>query len=175
MAVVLIATPAHAEANSFATIEQANAYNESHLYGEEWAEADDTTKAKALITATRLIVDAFHSIGWSGTPTHSSVQALPFPRVGLFTRNGWTIDSMTIPFELVQATSEMARRLIVAGSMPENDAEGIKSVKAGPVDVEFQPSYGKKSQLPDAVWAMISFLAQNPSSGGGITVPLVRV
>jgi hypothetical protein len=172
---VLDVTIGGSSANSFATVEQANAYFSNHLYGEFWEDEEPDTKARALITATRLIVEAFMRVGWQGF-VMSAVQRLPFPRYGLLTVEGYAISSGIIPTVLVEATAEYAGKLIQAGQMPDapSATEGIKKLSVGPIDVEWSESVPTSpTELPETVYAMISFLAARPYSK--YTVPLVRV
>jgi hypothetical protein len=175
MAIVLDATPAGSSSNSFATVEQANAYFSGHLYGEFWDDLEPDTKNRALITATRLIIRAFQRVGWQGWLTNT-VQSLPLPRVGMYDAERNLIISTVIPVPLVEATAEYAGRLAQAGRMPDDpsDTEGIKSVKAGSVSIDyFESGPSSPTDLPDAVHAMISFLSAQPSMGR-TSVPLVR-
>jgi hypothetical protein len=68
-------------------------------------------------------------------------QVLCWPRVGMFTRNGTPIDSMVLPFELRAAQCEYARQAATTDLTADNEAakQGLKSVKAGSVAVEFHP------------------------------------
>lgn len=181
MAVVLDATVGGANANSFTTVAYADAYHENQLYSEAWTAApipDNATKARALITATQLIVNAINADAWSGWPANP-VQRLPVPRSGMLYPNGAVIPNTVIPNQLQDATSEMARRLLEAGMLPdtpsdtESQAVGLKKLKAGPIEMEFDQSGGEFStDLPDAVFAMISFMfTRGPRSS---TIPLVR-
>jgi hypothetical protein len=173
MALVLIATPGASNANSFATLAQFQTYMESRLYGDAWEDYDDDVVLKALITATRLIAEYFNRVGWQGFVV-SSTQALPMPRSGMLYPNGWPIPSSIIPQQLVDATSELAFRLIEAGAMPDDPSEtaGLKSLLAGPVKLEFTEDSGTVTvELPERIMNMIAFLGVNSSRH---TVPLQR-
>jgi len=63
MALVLNATPGAADANSYATVADADAYHEGHLYASAWTSASNTTKEQALVMATRWL-DA--QVRWAG-------------------------------------------------------------------------------------------------------------
>lgn len=174
MAVVLDATPGSASANSFATLAEADGYHAGHLYADVWDDADPDQKTRALITATRLIVAGVDWLGWPA----STAQVLPFPRSGLRTRSGAAIASTVIPLELAYATAEYARQLIAAGAMPTapSDTVGLKKVKAGSVEIEFDGALtaGSDGRLPVDVLGMIAFLAAS-ASPGRTSVPLERV
>lgn len=172
------ATPGSTTANSFTTVEKATTYNALHLYGSAWAaEAVTAKKENALILATRLIIEAVQN-RWAGVPS-STTQALPFPRMGVYTPlgNGF-YDRTIIPAMLENATAEYARRLLEDEELP--DAEGvaeslgIESLKAGPVSIKFRDGVDAEGKiaLPAEVLRMIRPLLSaihSPTS-----VPLVR-
>jgi hypothetical protein len=74
MAIVIDATKGGAAANSYATIEEADAYLEAQYGAEEWADLTPDNKAKLLVTATRMI-DGLSTLYGSLDPA----QALNFP------------------------------------------------------------------------------------------------
>lgn len=178
MPVVLIATPGAPDANSFCDLATANAHFAGMLYADDWTDAEvtDDTRNRALITATLLIVVAIAD-GWGGWPA-STTQALPMPRTGLRSRLNAAIPSTVIPLELAHATAEYARQLISAGAMPSapSDTAGLKKVKAGPVEIEFDGSAsgGSDGRLPMDIYAMFGFLVE-AWSRNRTCVPLERV
>jgi hypothetical protein len=136
MPLTLVETPGAANANTYATLAEANAYNDSRLHVDDWTTATDEQKKAGLIDAARLI-DA--SFVWTGTAA-DGVQSLTWPRTGMLTRNGFPIAATVIPQQLKDAQSELARQLVSADRTSDNDADklGIAEVKAGPVDVTFR-------------------------------------
>lgn len=175
MAVTLDATPGSASANSYATLAEANAYHESHLYGSVWTAAADALKTNALITATRLLDE---NVVWVGWPT-SAGQALGWPRAGGLQRSGYAIQSGEIPVALKNATAEFARLLIDAGAMPNSGGDipvGLKRIKAGSVELEYDPALtgGSEDALPVPVLLMIGFLIEARSQNQ-LNTPLVRM
>lgn len=132
----LTATPGDPAANSYATVEEADAYNEDRAGGEAWADVDDDAKARSLILATSLL-DLLPG-AWTGTATLAT-QALGWPRTGMKNRNGYLIDPMTIPTILKNATSEMARITSQGERTDDDDVTnlGISSISAGPVSISF--------------------------------------
>jgi hypothetical protein len=66
--------------NSYASIAEANYYFNDRLDATTWDNANDLTKAKALVSATRMI-DGESFVGIASSAT----QALSFPRKGSFT------------------------------------------------------------------------------------------
>ena len=176
MAAVINATPGSPTANSFTTIAFADAWNDAQLYSDDWASANEETKTKALITATRLIRDSVPFDGWQGFAV-SSTQALPLPRSGMLSRTGYALPNTLIPVDLESATSELARQLVTAGALPSvpGDTAGLKRIKAGSVELEFDSTQGSfgTTELPDDIFNMISYLLVY-GARGGINVPLVR-
>jgi len=131
-----------AGANSYASVEYANAYHSSrgNALWTETSTSPDQGKAAALIRATQAI-DATYRHRWPGSRTDGRDQALAWPRTGVEDSEGDAIASDEIPTELKDAVCEAAlRELIEAGSMiPDLDYGGaIKRVKAGTAEVEFQ-------------------------------------
>lgn len=148
MSLTLVTTVGAADANSYATVDEADAYNASRVFATEWADLDTDVKLAALMSAARLLDDAFV---WTGTAV-DAVQALTWPRVGMLTRNGFAIGTTTIPTELKNAQSELARQLNAADRMADSDAEkqGISSLRAGSVAVTFKQTSGSTLELQDA-------------------------
>jgi hypothetical protein len=172
MAVTLIATPGSPAANSFEDVAGADAYLAGLLYAEAWTMASADEKAQALITFSR----ALARLAWDGWPV-SSTQALPFPRAGLYDKNGWyPVDSTTIPAALKAATAEGARALLEAGQLPSTplDTAGLKRIAAGPVTIEFTESGAPQPEwVPDEVFQLVGqwLAGYRP---GGLQARLVR-
>ena len=119
MAVEIDATPAGAQANSYCTLAEAEAYHETRLHNTAWTAADDATKKKALIWATRLLDE---QIEWEGFATHFDTQVLQWPRMALYYPGydnvydmlGRAIGEDEIPQRLKNAQAELALYLISA-------------------------------------------------------------
>jgi hypothetical protein len=153
MAATIDATPGSADANSYATVAQGDTYHEGRSHASTWEDADEEDKIRALITATRLLDQQFD---WNGTVV-DGVQALLWPRIGVYGLNGYLLDAVSIPKPLREATAEYARLLIEEDRTLDSETAlaGIKRVKAGPVDVEFKDSLPLSQPLPDAIVSMI--------------------
>lgn len=149
----LIATAGASDANTYATLAQANAYHEAHVHGEAWRTALTETKQRALLTATRLLDQ--HVI-WNGTATSSS-QALLWPRTGLLDAKGYTLSASAIPTFLADACAELARQILTEDRTADSDVEakGLTSLTVGPIAMTFKSAVAGKV-LPDAVWYLIS-------------------
>lgn len=160
MPLTLITTPGAADANSYADLDEAAAYNESRLYADAWADFDN--KEAALIMATRLL-DGL--VIWTGAAA-SATQSLCWPRSGMLSRNGFAIPNDEIPTELKEACAEYARQLTVKDFSADDDVivSGIQSLRAGSVSLSFKdrsadaqkliglyPDVTSLRNIPDAV------------------------
>ncbi len=172
MAITLVETPGGASANTYATLVEAKTFLTARLGTDDWDNADDDTRSTALAQAAWLL-DAVYSrnaivdgklygqnftnviLGWTGTAT-DAVQALCWPRNGMFTRNGFAIANTIIPQELKNAQAEFARQLITKDTSVDNDVkvQGINSIKAGPVSLSFNKDIDIKT-VPDVVMYLL--------------------
>ena len=166
----LVATAGAANANSFCTVAEATAYNDSHLYSSAWENAENDQKIIACIWATRILDSNY---AWKGIIA-SSTQALQWPRYGVLDRNNqFYLSSTTIPQFLINATAELARLLIEKDRLAEIDDQvsGIKAVTADVVSVQFSTDLqDKKKIVPDSVYMLISWYLE----GSKYSIPLVR-
>lgn len=171
MAVTIEATPGSPDANSYATIEEADAYFATRIKGETWSEASEDEKAAGLITATRILdslsvahrrlirngTTQYNLVGrqWTGAPAMDD-QVLAWPRSGMRSRIGRAIPADIIPKELKEATSELAWQLYLSDRTLDSEAvvQGISSVTAGSVSVSFKENIEAKI-LPDIVMSLM--------------------
>lgn len=185
MAVTLVATPGDPNANSYATVARADAIAETRLFGATWADTSETdqepTKSQALISATAEL----DTLPWLGVKTDPD-QPLEWPRTGVVDRNGNPIPDDVIPRAVELATIELALRRVKLGD-PEakNDSEGIKKLKAGTIEVEFDVSKNRLSNgttvvpltlIPETVLTLIRHLtAWNTEVSNPSMMPLKNV
>jgi hypothetical protein len=147
----LVTTPGASDANSYASLAEADAYFAARLRSTSWTDASDADQEAALIEAAR-ILDAI--VEWTGGAV-DDVQVLMWPRTGMATRRGFPIPtsgSTSIPTELKQAQYELAIRLLEEDVKADNEisVEGITRLKAGPVELSFKDTIARKV-LPDFV------------------------
>jgi hypothetical protein len=125
------------DANSYADVADADSYFDGHLYATAWTGASTSSKAAALVMATRLI-DAEYQ--FNGFKAHDG-QALQWPRekcpdpdASLVSVSvlGWVGDNFVepdlVPAAVVRATCEMARELLIADRTASPAGEGLDSV-----------------------------------------------
>lgn len=144
----LVTTSGAADANSYATAADLAAYVLTRPFVPAWyATGTDATKEAALRMAARLLDSLFD---WTGSAVDAT-QALTWPRNGMFTRNGFAIETTTIPTALKEAQCEFALMLAAGDRLADNDAlkQGITSVKAGSVAVTFKDTDESSSEAVD--------------------------
>lgn len=167
---VIDATVAGANANSYETYAEANAYFDGRIpLSPPWITSGQEAY---LITATRLIDSCMSPVKtlivgkdgrsyyrisrtWTGTPA-TTTQRLAWPRIGMFDQNGNPIDPATIPQALKDAESEFAGQLLKGDRSLDNDVivQGLTSVKAGSVALTFKDQI-MPQVMPDAVLNMM--------------------
>lgn len=148
------------DANSYADVNDGNAYHDGHLYASAWTAATDDQKAVALVMATRLIDAEFQ---FNGTRTNA-VQGLQWPRArcpepdaihvplqALLPIPSDFVRFDSVPKAVVQATCEMARELLISDRTAAPPGEGLKYYN----DAGIQAGYDKTDRRP-----VISHVAQ---------------
>lgn len=155
------------DVNAYSDVDDADTYFEDHINASDWTSATEENKEKALVTATRI----FDRLPLLGQKTDSD-QDLQFPRTGLTYLDGTAVDSASVPQLVIETIYELAKYLLSdpASANTFGETGNIKSVKAGPVTVEFLGS-GRTLSLPENIYKMVDvFLATRASSSlSGIT------
>src|ERR1022692_502714 len=125
------------DANSYAIVADADSYFEGHLYASAWTAATATTKAAALVMATRLVDSQYQ---FNGFRAHDA-QALQWPRErcpdpdwNLVTSTTMShvltnfVPSTAVPQGVAAAVCDMAREILSAGRKAPPAGEGVESV-----------------------------------------------
>lgn len=165
----LIATPGAVDANSYATLDEANAFHEATLNAGVWATASIATKEIALQWATRLLDE---QVDWVGEIV-SADQALRWPRFDVYSRDGILLESDSIPMFLKNATAELAKQLIASDRTAESSSTGIAELTVDVIKVVFDKTE-KKAVLPPAVYAMVKAYGMASDGSGFSTAKLIR-
>lgn len=132
----LIVTPGADDADSYVTLADAGAYATAKGLTFPVAGGATTAAEQALRRATTA-VDAVYGPRFPGAPA-SVTQALEWPRSGV-TFRGEDVPDDEIPRQIVNATIEAAvRELAEPGSMNPDQERRLKSLKAGPVELEWE-------------------------------------
>jgi hypothetical protein len=167
----IVATSGAANANSYETLVEAEAYFATRLPLAGWENADD--KSVLLIMGTRVLDAIARPLRrfvpaqgggtayyitrrtWTGAPA-TTTQKLAWPRTGMYDANGNAIASNVIPQDLKDAESELAGQLGTSDRTLENDVivQGITSIKAGSVALTFKDMIEARVS-PDAVWDLM--------------------
>ena len=170
------------DANSYADVDDGNAYHDGHLYATAWTGASDDQKAVALVMASRLIDAEFQ---FNGTRTNA-VQGMQWPRARCPEPDAihvplqvlLPIPSDFVPFDIVpkavvQATCEMARELLIADRTTAPPGEGLKYYN----DAGKQTGYDKTDRrqvLSQVAQVMLAKYGSQISAHSGV-VRLQRV
>lgn len=137
---VLITTVGAANANSYASYAEYQAYWGARLFNTAPLAASQAVAESGMLWAERLLDSIFR---WRGLAV-DGVQALAWPRTGLLTPNGFPINATTIPVQLKNAQCEYAG-ILLSGDRTADDPNlkvlgsttGITEIKAGPVLLKF--------------------------------------
>lgn len=122
--------------NSYATIATADTYLGDAARALAWSGLSTSEKARALISATRLLDKQC----WQGVKTNASpTQTMQWPRTGVMRADGTTVDPATVPLEIIDGMIELAFDLSQDTSLEgsSSTASNIRRAKAGSAEVEF--------------------------------------
>jgi hypothetical protein len=137
------------DANAYASAADGDAYHDGHLYATAWTAATLANKEKALVMATRLIDGQYQFNGVKANET----QALQWPRAGCRDPDveGDWVWADVVPNAVRDATSELARELLIVDRTGAPVGEGVRYTVDGTVQV----GYDKRDRRP-----IISHVAQ---------------
>ncbi len=150
----LVETVGGASSNTYATQADGDQWDFNRpAANTDWSGATSDGKDAALLFAT-VMMDSL--IEWRGGITTPATQVLLWPRQGLIYRYGLAVPTNVIPQEIKNVQSEFARQLITANRTEDSEIEtlGIRRIKAGPVELEFDSDVALK-MLPDLVKNLI--------------------
>lgn len=173
MALTLNATAGSATANSYATVAEADAYHERRRYADTWNESEAPARIQALVWATQLLDERFT---WTGAIS-SQTQALSWPRVSAYDRNGRLLATDAIPQILKDATAELARLLLDSDRTAdaESDSGAITALEMGPMKVTYASGVvSSVDVIPSTVVAMLAPIGSYSAAPGGGAVSMRR-
>jgi hypothetical protein len=115
--------------NSYSDVAEADAYFADRLDSSKWLEANNSTKEKALVTATMLL----DNLSWVGIAVSES-QTLAFPRQGAYydPKLGREVTLEGIPQRVLRATHELALHLLNNPSILDSQTV-IKDIAVGTI------------------------------------------
>jgi hypothetical protein len=175
----LDATVGGANANSWGTVAEAEAYFATRLFSTVWTSLSADDKPIALIAGTRAIqskvtedwtkanllgdgtkrilteltTDENCNVVWTGEPT-DAIQALLWPRIGMKTPTGFDLASDVIPQRLKEFQFEVSLKLAEADRTNENaaTAQGLQSLTAGPVSLGWKDTAPNPLTFPNVLF-----------------------
>jgi len=151
----LIATVGASDANSYVTLEEAEAYFENRLHAEDWETL--LTKESALVTASSML-DWY--VRWKGYRS-STTQSMQWPRTNAIRRDGSVIDTSIIPPEVKVAVYELALSSIEEDRTSDDPMAGLEQIKAGTLMIKADNGDLDSTAItaiPDKVWKILSDL-----------------
>lgn len=123
------------DANSYLSVEDADAYHESVTRSADWSSAALATKHNALIVATQYL-DARYGGKWRGFRWLAE-QSLSWPRSMAYDDDGYAHDDDALPQRLKDATAELALRVVLGdellGPVTSPGQVTEESVTVGPI------------------------------------------
>ena len=129
-----------ANAESYSSVAEADAYHTAHDTGATWLNVSTTTSDKeaALRRATQYIEARWRRL-WSGRRANQS-QALAWPRLEVYDADEYAVESATVPQQVKDACSILAAAALDDGDLLATlDAgSGNKSestIKVGPIQI----------------------------------------
>ena len=164
-----------ADANSYASVADGDAYFDGHLYATQWTAAPTANKEKALVFATRLI-DAERQ--FNGVKT-TAVQGLQWPRsncpdpdAASESGSPAVLAEDKVPPAVVKAACELARELLIQDRTTAPPGEGISSTWTDTAGTK----YLKSDKRPVLSYLVQSLLVKYSASvrRGSPVVRLVR-
>jgi hypothetical protein len=163
-----------ADANSYATHAEGDAYHEGHVAATDWTAATDAQKEAALVMATRAIDSLFRFDGWKRT----AEQALQWPRMRCpdvaHAGGADYLAEDVVPVALRDSACELARQFLAEDRTGDAEGIGLRSLSIeGALRMVFDP-LRPKPVVPQFVQAMLARVATYQGRRSG-SVPLIRV
>lgn len=141
----------------YATVDDANAYMTGNFNNGTWFDAttDAETKARLLVTATRIL----ERQKWKGTASGLSGQLLAWPRTGTGVA-GVTDDE--VPEDIEFACVELANLILDGNDVETNVQPGVQTIqsfKAGSVAISYfrdaESPFTKNARFPTVVQELV--------------------
>ena len=181
MALVLNNTPLDPTCNSYASIAEGDEYVATRVQvtasRTAWAALTADDKAMYLINASRALDSFFDWVG----DRYSRDQGLKWPRANAYV-DGWLLDNITFPRQVIEATIEMAVwSMENSGATVVTGNAQFDSIEVGPINIDFNESSGlpARTYFPDVIVMLLKGFgnANNPdvpSAGRMRIATLVR-
>ena len=156
-----------ADANSYVSLVEANAYFLDRAHSEPWE--DEEYQTQSLITASS-IIDWY--VTWKGARV-TGTQSMDWPRSDVLDKVGELYPEDVIPNDVKTAVYEMALSSLEADRTADGDLAGLAEVKAGSLMIKTDDGMynTQPDTIPDKIWKILAGLTTK--SGIGV-VRLVR-
>lgn len=157
-----------ANANAYANAADGDAYHEGHLYASAWTAASAGNKDAALVMATRLIDGQYQFNGVKA----NEAQALQWPRRQCRIPDYEDeLPADVVPKAVIEATCELARKLLVVDRTAAPPGEGLKYENVGPNQTGYDKSDKRPviSQVAQAMLAKLGSLLKSRSGAVRLT------
>lgn len=172
MALIVEDGAGRADAESFASVAEADTYHAARGQGDAWDAADD--KEVALRLATDYLEQAFRG-RWLSFRT-TAAQRLSWPRAWVtlpdapYGYGSWAafVPNNVVPLEVKQACMELALRTLSGPLAPDLTRTTVME-KVGPIEVQYNRSAPAFTQLRSIEMLLAPFL-----TNAGASVKLVR-
>ena len=162
----LNATLGASDANSYVTLEEADAYFEDRMHSSAW---DTAENPEALLITASQMLDWY--IKWKGSKSTAS-QFMQWPRSGAIRSDGTEIDDDVLPPEVKIAVFEQAFANIEADRTLEDPLAGIGKLKAGSLAIEAGPEKPNQTNAKPVANQVYNILKDLYNSG--VVVRLLR-
>jgi hypothetical protein len=149
--------------DTYSTVAEADAYLAGYFSASAWRAADATDKARAVITAARML----DRMGWLGSKAESD-QPNAWPRTG--TGIATVLDD-EVPVEIVNASIELANAILTGTDVLGADTEQtVKRQAAGSVSIEYFRSFEDAGRLPLGIMELLAQFLQGATPAAGVRV-----
>lgn len=164
MALIVEDGTGRADAESYASVAQADAYHAA-MGAASWAAATEGEREIALRKATAYVEAGY---AWRGERV-SSTQALAWPRVGAC-RDGIELPSDEIPVQLRRAVFELALKSLTSELMPDVAPEVVTAESVGPISTSYGAARNGGLTRFSLVDAMLRGLVLSGGASGSVRV-----
>ncbi|MES2262100.1 MAG: DnaT-like ssDNA-binding protein [Pseudomonadota bacterium] len=171
MALIVETGAGMANAESYASVSEANAYHRAGGNEAKWIDLDVDVKEIHLRNATKFMRRVYRA-RWAGGRVRAE-QALDWPRYGVRV-DDFAVLSTIVPTDVKDACIELALRAIDGPLLPdmETGSNQIKRDKVGPLETEyFQVDVDARARFTEIDALLAPYFG---SAGGSNSIKLVR-
>lgn len=172
MALIVEDGTGRADAESYISVAQADAYHRALGREADWLDLDTGDKEIALRNAAKFMIQIYRA-RWAGARVRYE-QRLDWPRYGV-TADRFAVPSTIVPVDVQEACAELALRSANGEELlPDLDAGSnvVKRDKVGPLETEFfQSTVDARERFASVEAVLMPYFG---TAGGGNMIKLVR-